>query len=282
MILIRWLSCLVFLTVAMSAAAERSAPERMLWDKRPILVHIQTRRERIIHFPDEVRYWLPDSLANKVTVVSANGVLYIHAHEAFSRTRIRVQGINDQHVYLLDITANDSDQASNELIVMLEKDIVNHAKDYTARAMDDWRIRLTRYAAQQLYAPTRLLTGDGAITRIPINTDVNVPLIRGGQIDAAPVASWQGSDFFVTALRLRNRQNYTLSLTFNGQPESVLDLSKLLRGQWLTATLQHSHLGAAGGDDDTTTLYLVSRRPFMESFGGDVQTRQRRQASDGP
>ena len=280
-LLTRWLSCLVFLPVVMSAVADSTAPERVLWDKRPIQVHIQRHQERIIHFPDEVRYWLPDSLANKVTVMSANGVLYISALESFSRTRIRVQGINDQQIYLLDITANDGDQVSNELIVMVAKDIVNQAKNHTVRVVDDWRVRLTRYAAQQLYAPTRLLKGDSAIKRIPIKTDLNVSLIRGRQIDAMPIASWRGGGFFVTALRLHNKQDYILSLNFDGESESALDLSKLIRGHWLTATLQHSYLGAAGGEDDTTTLYLVSRRPFMESFGADVQTKQLRQVSDG-
>lgn len=288
---IRWLSCFLFLPVVMTAmadnfasermASERMAPERVLWDKRPIQVHIQTHQERIIHFPDEIRYWLPDSLANKVTIVSANGVLYVTALELFSSTRIRVQGINNQQIYLLDITSNDSAQISDELIVMVAKDVVNRTKVHTTTIADDWRIRLTRYAAQQLYAPERLLVGDSAIKRIPLNSDVAVPLIRGGEIEAMPIASWRGGDFTVTAIRLRNRQQKRLLLRFDGETEAALNLGKLIRGRWLTATLQHNHLDGAGSEGDTTTLYLVSRRPFLESLGLDMKAEQPGQVSDG-
>ena len=54
---------LVMLIVASSAFADQlPAVERVVWDKRPIAVHIQRNQERIIHFPDDVRYWLHDSL----------------------------------------------------------------------------------------------------------------------------------------------------------------------------------------------------------------------------
>ena len=70
----RWL---VALLIATSFSAFAEAPERVLWDKTPISVHIQLGEERIIHFPDDIRYWLPDSIQRKVTVLAANGVLYI-------------------------------------------------------------------------------------------------------------------------------------------------------------------------------------------------------------
>lgn len=256
------------------SADQPPAVERVVWDKRPIAVHIQRHQERIIHFPSDVRYWLPDSLKRKVSVVAANGVLYIRATGAFPATRIRVQSLVDQTLYLLDVTASDTESASDELVVMKPDVVTNHAKDQTLtplkteRQTEDWRVRLTRYAAQQLYTPERLLRGDNQIKRIPIDTQQPVPLVRGQRIEAQPIAAWQGGGFTVTAIKLRNITERTLHLVLaNSTKPNAIDLAYALRGRWLTAVTQHDFLGAAGDETDTTTLYLVSDRPFVESLG---------------
>ena len=264
----------ILLTLA-SATVLADASERVLWDKRPINVHLQVGNERIIHFPDDVRYWLPDTVKRHVSVLAANGVLYIRAMEPFPTTRLRIQGLNDQQVYLLDITASEAAAVSDELIVMTKKNTRNRSKEATAyRTTEDWRIRLTRYAAQQLYAPERLVDGDSAIKRIPVESKTSVPLIRGGLIETVPIASWQGHGLTVTAVRVRNLSRHSLQLQFDRSDSlQALDLSYLVRGDWLTATLQHDRLGAMGDETDTTTLYLVSNRSFVESLSLPIDSR---------
>lgn len=264
----------ILLTLA-SATVLADASERVLWDKRPINVHLQVGNERIIHFPDDVRYWLPDTVKRHVSVLAANGVLYIRAMEPFPTTRLRIQGLNDQQVYLLDITASEVAAVSDELIVMTKKNTRNRSKEATAyKTTEDWRIRLTRYAAQQLYAPERLVDGDSAIKRIPVELKTSVPLIRGGLIESVPIASWQGHGLTVTAVRVRNLSRQSVQLQFDRSDSlQVLDLSYLMRGDWLTATLQHDRLGAMGDETDTTTLYLVSNRSFVESLSLPIDSR---------
>ena len=265
----------VVLLAFASATVIADTPERVLWDKRPISVHLQVDHERIIHFPDDVRYWLPDTVKRQVSVLAANGVLYIRAVEPFPTTRIRIQGLSDQQIYLLDITASKVAAVSDELIVMTKENTRNRSKDATVyKTTEDWRIRLTRYAAQQLYAPERLVDGDSAIKRIPVESKTSVPLIRGGLIEAVPIASWQGQGLTVTAVRVRNLSLQSLQLQFDrSDSHRVLDLSYLVRGDWLTATLQHDLLGAMGDETDTTTLYLVSNRSFVESLSLPIDSR---------
>ncbi|BFM18939.1 TIGR03749 family integrating conjugative element protein (plasmid) [Maricurvus nonylphenolicus] len=274
----------LLLISSMALADPTPAAERIVWDKRPIAVHIQGDQERIIHFPSDVRYWLPDSLQRKVSVVSANGVLYIRAAESFPATRIRVQSLIDQTIYLLDVTANDAKSVSDELVIMKPDGAVNQAKDQTQnRKADDWRVRLTRYAAQQLYAPERLLRGDSQIKRIPIDTEQSIPLVRGHQLNALPIAAWQGGGYTVTAIKLRNNTQRKQSLVFSVSPKTdSINLASTLRGRWLTAATQHEFLGAAGNDTDTTTLYLVSDRPFIESLGFvAAPNKEVKEATDG-
>lgn len=268
----------ILLTFA-SASVIADTPERVLWDKRPISIHLQVGHERIIHFPDDVRYWLPDRVKHQVSALAANGVLYIRATEPFPTTRIRVQGLNDQQVYLLDITVSETAAVSDELIVMTKENTRNRSKETTAyKTIEDWRIRLTRYAAQQLYAPERLVDGDSAIKRIPVESKTSVPLIRGGLIETVPIASWQTNaepmGLTVTAVRVRNLSRQSLQLQFDqSDTPQVLNLSRLVRGDWLTATLQHVRLGAMGDETDTTTLYLVSNRSFVESLSLPIDSR---------
>ena len=269
----------VILLTLVSAIVIADAPERVLWDKRPISLHLQVGHERIVHFPDDVRYWLPDTVKRQVSALAANGVLYIRAMEPFPTTRIRIQGLNDQQVYLLDITASETAAASDELIVMTKENSRNRSKEATAyKTTEDWRIRLTRYAAQQLYAPERLVDGDSAIKRIPVESKTSIPLIRGGLIETVPIASWQTNNeakgLTVTAVRVRNLSRQSLQLQFDrSDSHQALNLSYLVRGDWLTATLQHDRLGAEGSETDTTTLYLVSNRSFVESLSLPIDSR---------
>ncbi|MDA1370259.1 MAG: TIGR03749 family integrating conjugative element protein [Proteobacteria bacterium] len=249
--------------------AQPSAPERVIWNSRPIPVHVQRYHERIVHFPDEIRFWLPDSLRSKVSVIAANGVLYIRALETFPKSRMRVQGLNDQQIFLLDVVANDVASVNEELIVMTEDSVVNLTNNLAAESQtQDWRVRLTRYAAQALYAPERLLVGDNAIRRVPLDITQPIPLVRTGVIEATPIASWRGGGLTVTAVKLRNLQRHTLSLTFESSNDNqAIDLSRMIRGNWLTITVQHASLGQINDSKDTTTLYLVSQSPLIESLG---------------
>ena len=265
-LLSQWLLAVALTIATVTTIAD--TPERILWDKRPINLQLQVNHERIIHFPDEVRYWLPDSIKQKVSVLAANGVLYIRALESFPRSRIRVQGLSDQQVFLLDVVADEMATVGDELIVITQESVKNLSQESTSnKATEDWRIRLTRYAAQQLYAPERLAGGDSAVKRIPLELSTPVPLIRGGLVETVPIGSWQGNGLTVTAIKIRNLAMQPLQLRFDtSNTLPVLNLNERLRGDWLTATVQHGYLGPAGSESDVTTLYLVSNQSFLESL----------------
>lgn len=252
----------------LSAAAQQNpqTPERVLWDKKPIAVLLAVGQERLIHFPSDIRYWLPDSVKTKVNALSANGVLYLEALKPMEKVRVRVQAIDSPQLYLLDITATQNGDYPTELIVLQEANVVNRAKQVDALSRPiDWRIRLTRFAAQSLYAPERLIPADAAIRRVSVDTTTAIPLVRGGDIEAIPVASWRGGGLTVTAIRLRNLSQQTLVVGSRQpleQTTRLLDLTQDIRGEWLTASVQHSLLKATGNHEDRTCLYLVSKQPF--------------------
>lgn len=266
---------LMMMSIVVNAETKK---ERVLWEKRPITVLVNVNKERIIHFPTDIRYWMPDYLKNKVSVLAANGVLYVTAHESIEKTRIRVQALDSQKMYLIDLMASDEDSVTPELIVTDKDYIKNESISGSATPKikpkpSDWYVRLTRFAAQSLYAEENLMPSDKEITRVKIDRKNTVLLIRGGDIEAIPVASWQGGGFYITAIRLRNLSDKIIPIVYNRESisslkERFIALYSDLRGNWLSAAVQHHYLAESGHEnqEDITNLYLISTRTFTESF----------------
>ncbi len=114
---------------------------------------------------------------------------------------------------------------------------------------------MTRFAAQQLYAPARLIKPVPGIYRVSVARQNTTYLIKGEVINATPLASWQSKSLYVTAIELTNTSSQFITL----DPRKI-------RGEWRTATFQHNRLHPAGSEADSTTLYLISDRPFHEKM----------------
>ena len=115
-------------------------------------------------------------------------------------------------------------------------------------------VTLTRFAAQQLYAPARLLEELPGVTRVPVKREP-VALVRGNAVEAVPLVAWRAGDLHLTAARLTNKTGRSQTL----DPRN-------LRGRWLTAAFQHNRMHAVGSEADRTVVYLISDRPFAASL----------------
>jgi integrating conjugative element protein (TIGR03749 family) len=108
---------------------------------------------------------------------------------------------------------------------------------------------LTRFAAQNLYAPLRTVEPLPGVMRVNLRRDMDLgTLMPTLPVRALALASWRLEDQWVTAVRLTN----------TGAGWVTLD-PRVLQGDFLTATFQHEALGPRGTPEDTTVLYLVTR-----------------------
>ena len=108
---------------------------------------------------------------------------------------------------------------------------------------------LTRYAAQNLYAPLRTVEPVPGVMRVNLRRDLPLDtLLPTLPVRAEALAAWRLEDQWVTAVRL----------THTGGGWIDLD-PRALQGDFLTATFQHPTLGPRGTPEDTTVLYLVTR-----------------------
>lgn len=244
-----------FLLLAQSAFGDASLPERVTWDKAPLSIPLTVGEERLLHFRRPVSVGVPVVLEAVLRTQSVNGTVYLLASAAFPDARIIVRELDGGQVYLLDVGATDEGGARPPMTIVVEEMVQPDLRSN----QDDHRrhigyVRLTRYAAQQLYAPLRLLSAEPGIVRQPVQ-EGPVRLVPGDGVTATPLAAWRAGSLYVTAVTLTNRL----------KKAQVLD-PRTLRGEWLAATFQHARLLPAGDEADTTALYLVSAQPFEASF----------------
>ena len=236
------------------AALAESAPQRLIWDKQPLSVQLSVGDERMLHFPAAVSVGLPAGLDRLLRAQTVNGTVYLLASAAFPKTRMLVREIDGGRVYLMDISAGESGGFATPISIVVDGSVDSDIRPGREDTRHVGYVGLTRFAAQQLYAPLRLLATEPGIVRQPVRQEP-IGLVPGDAVTATPLAAWRFGSLYVTAVKLTNKLK---------KPQ-ILD-PRTLRGRWLAATFQHARLLPAGDEADTTAVYLLSSQPFEASF----------------
>lgn len=249
----KWLLSLICLLSSLEGFAFDA--EHVLWDKTPIHLTIPLNAERLIHFPQAISI-VDNEAGDKVAVLKIQDALYLKANVAFENKRLLVQLMPQGEVIILNISANEKMAISQPVEILLEnKEEANPNQPETASNFDINAISLTRFAIQSLYAPQRLLVIPEGVGRVPMQTRKQISLIYGASMESRPLISWHGGAFYVTAVELKNLLN----------KEVIVDPRRML-GNWQTATFYPTNTLAPRGKEDTTTVFLVSDRPFNEAL----------------
>ncbi|MBV59821.1 MAG: TIGR03749 family integrating conjugative element protein [Nevskiales bacterium] len=243
------------------ALAPAHAVEILRWERLPLAVPLVVGQERVIFIDRNVRVGIPASVNEHLRVQSAGGAIYLRASEPLPPTRLQLQDVESGSLILLDIAAEPAKDGQPPLepvrIVAAdtapatryggEMDVV---PDKPARQRETpIPVVLTRYAAQNLYAPLRTVEPVAGIGRVNLRRGLALDtLLPTLQVRAQALAAWRLEDQWVTAVRLTNTSGRWIDLD-----------PRVLQGDFLTATFQHPTLGPAGFASDTTVLYLVTR-----------------------
>ena len=249
----------LLLFLAQTLCAESTLPQRMQWRKTPIPITLSVGEERMVHFRRPVSVGLPATLESVLRTQTVNGTVYLMAKAAFGSTRVIVREIDMGQTYLFDLSASPSNgtTSGNTAPIVVTLDEVGSAENRlaeTGSSAQHGYVSLTRFAAQQLYAPMRLLSSVPGIVRVPIQRE-SVALVPGNSVEAKPLVAWRAGHLYVTAVKLTNRSAKAQTLD-----------PRTLRGAWLSAAFQHARLLPAGDEADTTAVYLVSAQPFRASL----------------
>lgn len=227
--------------------------ERLIWDKAPLQISLGVGpdHERPVTFPAAMHIGIPQEIAHLLRVQTVGGTSYFTALAPFGRTRVVAEDRATGAVILLDLTASKSSGSTRPVTIAVPSAPVDStAGTDTQRPVD--MVILTRFAAQQLYAPRRLATPHPAIRRLLVDPRPIDDLYAGAGIRATPTAQWRSEDFHLTAVVLQNLRAGAIEL----DPQQV-------RGRWRAITFHHGRLHAHGSEADTTVVYLVCERSFQ-------------------
>lgn len=256
---------ILFILVTMFGVANASNIEHRIWNKQPLDISLPVNQERIISFPGEVSIDVPaDIKAASRIQIRSDGTIYWKAGRDFAKRRVIVRSKLGR-VYLLNVSATidapDHQVTIIDEIIERKHKIIDNNNNYQPELKKNVPaydyVDLFRYASQNLYAPKRLIKQIDGITRFPVISN-NYPLYRGQRITLVPVVQWKTNSIpslYVTALAAHN------------STQKLIDIDvRNIRGKWLARSSQHGALGPNGSKTQSTTVYLISDKPFQEAI----------------
>ncbi|MFJ4256413.1 TIGR03749 family integrating conjugative element protein [Pseudomonas monteilii] len=231
------------------------AVEVKYWDRLPLAVPLTVGQERILMLDEDVRVGLPNAISSKLRVQSVGGTVYLRASEAIPPTRLQLQSVKSGDIILIDIEALEGRESLEpvKIVALAQASDVEAPKD-AAPAATPVPVVLTRYAAQNLYAPLRTVAPLPGVRQVPLGESSGFStLLPTEHVVIKGLAAWRLGDYWVTAVKIVNR----------GSAKVTLD-PRHLQATLYAATFQHEYLGRTGTPEDTTVAYLVTR-------GGDLK-----------
>lgn len=248
------------------------------WDREPLPIDLPVGTERVIVLDRSVRVGLPKAIADPdiLRVQSAGGAIYLKAYEPFDTQRVRIQDVETNQVVLFDLTAKVSGASDEKIKVVIPESgplADEAASSSESGAGEDTQLAvgtpvpvvMTRFAAQSLYSPARLIKPVPGLNRVAMRLpDSLTSLLPALPVSAVPVAAWQLDSWTVTAVTLSNRDP---SRSFELDP-------RWLQGDLHSAVFMHPTLGRRGSVEDTTTVFIVTNGQSLAqalplSQGGD-------------
>ena len=242
--------------MSLSIAAADSV--RYQWSDTPLQIDLKVGVERNVHIPEAnaLRIGIPAAIKGQLVPQIIGNHVWLKAVESFESTRV-VLLADPIGRLILQIQAQDALISSQPIIV--SKSEPNTEIVSKANSSKLGYVALTRWVTQQFYAPQRLLKDLPGVTRISVDQSpveifrcgMRIPTLCSGAVKSVPLASWQSSYHYVTALNVANELSDSI----------VLD-PRELRGRWRTAAFIHTRLHPKGQLGDSTLLILISEFPF--------------------
>lgn len=263
----RWFSFVGSVALALSFASSSRALEVMRWDRLPLPIPLIVGQERVIFIDRNVRVGVPAPIGEQLRVQSAAGAIYLLAKAPIEPSRLQLQDAESGALILIDVSAAPAKDNQSLLesvrIVVADNLMTNNgpaskggSEDTSIAPVEIDRSRetplpiiLTRYAAQNLYAPLRTIEPISTIAPVQIPGDLPLDsLLPMLPVRTKALAAWRLDNLWVTAVRLINISFQWIDL----DPRTLL-------GDFVTATFQHPAIAPAGATTDTTVVYLVTR-----------------------
>lgn len=246
--------CIFFLCVSNYLYANVSKKiDDVYYDSLPIDLIVSQKKESVIFFPNSVK--VKDDYGHDLDILNTDKTVFIKALTKFQYKRLLFQDLVTEKIYIFNLSSNISNNPRN-IRVLLPSEIKASNNTPKNNLEGGPYITLTQHASMSLYYPERYKPTTKGIYPVKLqNNNIDYFITFNGRAEA--VAAWKGFGFFITAIKIINFD----------ENELILDPRIHFRGNWLFLSLQHSWLAKfSNKQENVTTVYVISRRPFWESL----------------
>ncbi|RBW47272.1 hypothetical protein DS885_03760 [Psychromonas sp. B3M02] len=249
-----WIIILLFTSTYLSAEEKhQTAIDDVYYTSLPVDIIISTAKESVIYFPNQVR--VKDDFGGYIDVLPTDNVVIIKALTDFQSRRVLFQDLVTEKIYIFNVSSNNSNSPrSVRIITPSEK---SKGENPLSKIPEGGAyIALTQHASVSLYYPERYKPTSKEIRNIKIKKGDASYFVTFNALTKI-VSAWKGYGYFVTAIEVTNLD----------EKELVIDPRYHFRGDWLFLTAQHSWIGKRSDiENNVTTIYVISSRPFWESL----------------
>lgn len=240
---------------------QTAATDILVWDKKRLTIKLEVGKERIVEFPDNIRYGIPSAVLKKMNVDSQAGVLYLLPRAPFPETDIKVTLASTSEQVLVTMFAvrpqDDLPLEDVKVITKSESDKQDKQdQELLAKSSDVSLKQAIQFASQDLFAPPdyqkMVLPIQISEVRKPLNLELMFQGFSAGIFDLKAIKQYRTQKLTVTAIVATNRTDQVQPIVY----------SHLENTGYITVTSQHKQVQPAGSEGQSTVLYYVTERPL--------------------
>ena len=275
----------VALSLFIALGAQLSSAATVLWRKIPINVDLVVGVEQMLVLPRDGAVGLPPALANPnvFRTLVTGGTAYWTALEPFSGQRIKIKLDSGEYV-LFDVSARTEKSppaAMDSLHIVMAEDASPHKPGIDARASDGvgreqvspaTLFELIRYAAQELYSPTRLIAPVPGVRPVPAGLKGNMTALydqgRHPGLVVQPHRAWAVDGLYVTAFIVTNEHSHWLQLDNRKVRHAPGARRTGVAPHFVASAFFETELAPRGQPGNRTTLFIVTDKPIRSVVRG--------------
>ena len=268
---VRILTIISLLIVSMSSSART-----ILWDKKVVRLNLIVGVEQMIHFPVDGEVGLPPSLVNDnaFRTLFTGQTAYWTALVPFDSQRIKVK-LDTGEFILFDVAAKTEKKPPRDIetITIIKESVSENYTDTgsTVEVIERATLfDLIRYAAQVIYAPSRLVEPVPDIREVPIGLKGNINRVYNHQdhhgLVFYPHKSWTAADLYVTAITVKNEHTHSIKLDSRLVQHTKNSTINGVGQHFIASSFFTKELQKKGEKGDMTTLFIVTGAPFQSAI----------------
>lgn len=250
----------------------------VVWTNIPIKIDLVVGVEQMIVLPEDAAVGLPPVLANHnvFRTLVTGGTAYWTALEPFEDERVKIRLTGGDYL-LFDVTARvekSPPAAVDTLHVVLADDAVDVNGDVrdSKRQTPATLFELIRYAAQDVYSPSRLVAPVPGVRPIPVGLSGNMSALydqgKHPGLVVQPKKAWAADGLYVTAFVVTNEHSHPITLDnrkFRHAPNAERNG---VAPHFLASSFFETELSPRGEPGHRTTLFVVTDRPIRSVVRG--------------